>query len=433
MSAARTVGIALGAGRGVVAWWPGAVASLASAARARTAQFTFDADALALGDASSLNDALHEVRAQMVAGDATAGRPGTAHGAAEPLRAFVALASPFTAPRELSLPPMRVNEARAVLERDAARWFPRRRAEPVVAVRALTRGAPATYLGAEADGVVLEAVRRAAEQLGGELVEIAPAMGAWARASGSAQQAVFVLDGEATVLATRDGVVTRLRRCRAEDVGAGASLGAPAVQSGMTSRATIESAADPLETAARFAPWNREREFVHPAVRARRRTAASRVTRRLSTVAAAFVLVAGAAWWWGAAREARVIAAERAALEPALTVAMAQRDSVVAIEEQLDALDRAERASPAWSARLWTIVAALPADAYLTAARGAGDSLQVEGRAVSAAKVFNALRAVRGVEGVRATAPIRVDDGPGLTHEAFSIAVRLRAPGAGGK
>jgi len=109
---------------------------------------------------------------------------------------------------------------------------------------------------------------------------------------------------------------------------------------------------------------------------------------------------------------------------------LVKRDSLTALDDALGALARAERGAPRWSERLWVLSAALPDDAWFTAVRGAGDSVQVEGRARSAAPVFDALRGARGVESVRATAPITVNDGPGGAREAFSVVVRFgAAPG----
>jgi len=401
MSTHRNVGLSLGAGRGVIAWWPHGAAPDA----ARTLHFTFDSATLAYGDPHPLVEVLSAVRDSL--GD---GRH----------RLFVALGSPWSSPREISLPPMRHAEARAVLERDVVLHFPRPFSEPVVTVRSIARRSPSAFLAADVDTAVLDALGKAAAIVGWELERVAPAVGAWARALGTATRHVFIVDREATVLDARRSIVERLRRCRAVDL--------PAET--VSSAHAAAGRNDALELAARYAPSDCDVEFVPPAVRAQRRAVARRAVRTMTTVAAGLLALAAALAWWGPVHEDGVLTTERAALRASVERAMTQRDSIIRVEDQLATVARAERAAPKWSSRLLAIAAVLPDDAYLTAVRGVGDSVQVEGRAKNAAKVFEALRAARSIEAVRATAPIRLDAGPADTLESFSIAVRLRGPGA---
>ncbi len=393
LKSARIVSIALGSGRGVAAWWP----SGGGPTEAHTLAFTFDADALAAGDFRALDEALAALRRAV------------GHGS---LAVHVALASPWTSPRVVAMPPVRDDEARAVLERDAARHFPALRAEPVMGVRAIarTRGAPGAWLAADADGVVLDAIARAVRGAAWSLARVTSAVGAWAHASGEASGRVFVVGDEATVIHARRGLVERLRRCRVVDLGV-----------------AVSGAAEGLEIAARHAPWSAEGELVHPSVRAARRDVTVRIARQLVTAGVGALVLAAALQWWGVRREATLLAADRAALRPSIVGVLAQRDSLTALDDAIGALARADRDAPRWSERLWALSAALPADAWFTSVRGAGDSVQVEGRAVSAAPVFEALRGARGVESVRATAPITVNDGTGGTREAFSVVVRFGA------
>lgn len=394
MKTRTIVAMALGPSRGVAAWWP----SGGGPAEARVQSFAFDAAALAAGDHLALREAM--VSLQRAVGS-------------NRRAVHVALASPWTSPRMVSLPPMRDDEARLVLERDAARHFPSVRAEPVVGVRAIarTRGAPGAWIAADADGVVLGAMTRAVHGVGWSLARTAPAVGSWAHASGDVSGRVFVVGDEATVIHARRGRVERLRRCRVIDLGV-----------------TVSGAADGLEMAARHAPWSAEGELVHSAVRGARREVTGRMARQVAVFGTAALLLAATLRWWGVHREAARLDGDRAALRPSIAGVLVRRDSLTALGDALGALSRAERDAPRWSERLWVLSSALPDDALFTAVRGAGDSAQVEGRATNAAPVFEALRSARGVESVRATAPITVSDGPGGAREAFSVVVRFGAP-----
>jgi hypothetical protein len=265
--------------------------------------------------------------------------------------------------------------------------------------------------------VVLDAIRRAVVGAQWPAVRVSPAAGAWAHASGEGAGRVFVVDDEATVIHARRGRIERLRRCRVADLDAGTAGSAGSA-----------GGADALEIASRHAPWSAEGELVHPSVRAARRDVTVRIARQLVAAGVGALVMAAALQWWGVRREAALLAADRAALRPSIAGVLAQRDSLTALNDALGALARAERDAPRWTERLWTLSAALPGDAWFTSVRGAGDSVQVEGRAASAAPVFEALRGARGVESVRATAPITVNDGAGGAREAFSVVVRFGAP-----
>jgi len=387
----RTAAIALADGRGVAAWWPAG----RRPADARTADFTFDADALAAGDSASVSSVLRELRRAAGSGVVSL---------------EITLASPWTSPRCITLAPMRATEAEMVLARDHARHFPLARAMPVVAAQATerVRRAPAPWLATDADARVLDALRRAAIDAGFRPGRITAAVAAWARATGDASQRAFVVGDEAAVLDARGGRVTQLRRCRREETGPAA-----------------HEATHALDIAARHAPTADGLEFVPAALSEERRIIATRWARRLALAGLAVFVLAGAVRWWSAQRAVRMVERERAALRATVSAVLAARDSLMALNDALEALRRAERAAPEWNSRLYALSAALPRDAYLTALRGAGDSVEVEGRAASAAPVFDALRQVRGVVSVRATAPIAVTESAGVAAERFSVVVRF--------
>lgn len=390
----RTVGLALARGRGVSAWWSAAAAGEG----ARTEAFTFDADALAAGDDAALIPALRAAAQAALRGVPTSGSPDAP-------ALHVALASPWTLPREVELPPMRESEARRVLQRDAARHFPVPRAEPVVAVRALRRG---VWLACDADGVVLDTIARAARMAGFSAVRIMPAVGAWAYAVGETRASSLVLDGEAVVLGVQRGRIISLRRCRAAD--------RPAADAVM---------GDALVLAACHAHQGTEQEFVSPAARAVRNTAVQRTVRALLRVGVTATVLAIAAQAWGGARRVVQLERQRAALQPVVAPLLALRDSLSALQDATAALSRG-RAEAGWTDRLSALAETLPDGARLTALRGAGDSVLVEGTAPVAQAAVDALRSARGVSRVR----VAVGGASTDTGESFTAIVFFRDGGA---
>lgn len=389
----RTVGLALASARGVIAWGP------ASPDGVRTEEFSFDADALASGDDAALLPALRAARLAAI-------RNVPARGKAAPCVLQVALASPWTSPREVTLPPMRESEALRVLARDAARYFPMLRAEPAVAVRALRRGA---WIACDADGVVLDAISRAACAAGFTALRVVPAVAAWAQAAGDARAATFVLDGEVAVLGVKRGRITALRRCRAADHPAGET-----------------ATGDALAQAARFVSQCGGHELLSKAQRAAHDATAAPFARRLLAVGLVALAVAAALQAWGGAHRVEQLERQRAALQPALAPFLALRDSLLDAQDARSALARG-RAQARWSERLAALAEALPDGAYFTAFRGAGDSAVVEGTALDAQAAVARLRSARNVLRVRpAAAGVSASD----EREPFSAIVFFGVGGA---
>lgn len=390
------VGLALAAGRGVVAWWP---ASSATPDRAHTEDFPFDADALTAGDDATLLPGLQAARLA-VAPHAPA-RDARSHDARAHCVLHVALASPWTAPREVNLPPMRESEAARVLTRDAARYFPILRGEAAVAVRALQRG---VWLAFDADGVVLDAIARAAHAAGFSAVRIVPAVAAWARAVGDARAGVFELEGETAVLGVRNGRLTAMRRCRAAD-----------------HPASDAASGDALALAARHAPQAEEREFTSAAQRAAREGSVMRRVRQLGVIGMAAILAAVVLQAWGGAYRVARVERHRTALQPTVAPLRALRDSLLEVQDARTALALG-RAQARWSERLAALAETLPGDASFTAFRGAGDSVVVEGMARDAQAAIERLMTARGVQRVLATMPASAAD----DREPFSAIVFFR-------
>jgi len=376
------VGMALAAGHG------------ACATTARTEPFSFDADALAAGDAGVLAAPLRAAR--LAAAREAAGR----------VELHVALCAPWTAPRELSLPPMRVTEARVVLTRDHARHFALARAEPVVAARPLRSG---VWLAADADSVVLDALARAALDAGYSAVRIVPAAGAWAAAAGAATTRAFVVDDECVLLSARDGRVTALRRMRAADAPPAGAI-----------------SDDALGVAARHAADCSMLELVGREAQTNRASITLRLTRRLLGVAAAALVAAALAAYSGASRRVASLEAARAAIQPTARVVGATYDALAELHELRSAIRAARTATP-WSVRLAALASALPDDANFTAFRAAGDSAVIEGAASSASETLSRLRRVAGVRDLRELPAGPADD---EAREPFAAVVRFHPGGA---
>ena len=381
--------MALARGEGVLASWPDGGAP----PQARTASFAFDADALAAGDAAALVTVLRDARRGL--GDFAA--------------LDVALAAPLCTPRLVQLPALRDAEAHAILERDALRYFPAARSEPVVTSRRIAASDGTRWFAADAESRVVAAIHAAAQQAGFASVRVVPATLAWAHAAGDASSA-FIIDGLATLVSARAGDIADVRTLRAHDVGAGTS-----------------TVTDALERAARHAPFCGDGELTTRPMRAERQRLASRRAAQLVAIGALALVLAAVTRWWGVERAVDRINADRAALRTAVAPVLAARDSLVALRDGLGAIGQAEAGAPSWTTWMSTIAAALPDDAYLTALRGSADSVVVEGRATSTAVVLDAICAARGVRSVHASAPVQVGDGADATEEQFRIVVRFGA------
>ncbi|MDQ8153406.1 MAG: hypothetical protein P3B98_01985 [Gemmatimonadota bacterium] len=365
---ARVAGLSLGDGRGVFAGW-----QAGGTTAPRLEPFVFNASALAAGDEINLVEALERLRRHVP----------------EARALHVALAAPWSAPRVLGLPPMTLREARVVLARDAARYFPRVGAEPVVTARVLARG---SWLACDADGVVLDAIARAGRAAGFADVRIVPAVGAWAQAVDGSAPRAFAVDGEAALVSAHRGYVTALRRLRTAEL-TKAMAGAP----------------DALALAARYAPSSLEPTFESRRVATARERATTQAARRLVALGIGLLTAAAALYGWGATHRADAIETQRAALRPTLAAPLAAHDSLWQLTESVAAVRDADRTAPKWLRRLDALATALPEDAYFTVVRGSGDSVVVEGRADDAAAAVTALRSVRGAA-VRALTPPATDD-----------------------
>jgi hypothetical protein len=189
---------------------------------------------------------------------------------------------------------------------------------------------------------------------------------------------------------------------------------------------TTASSRSPALLAARFAarangPWLLPES---------ERAVLARDARRANAVrfAAAAALLIGAAVLQlaGLAREHGAITAERARLRWSVTRALAVRDSLGQVGSRLTAIRSASMTAPRWAPLLVSLSARLPDDAFLLSLRADGDSLRVEGEGARAAGVFDALRGVNGLSGLRPDGPIRQEIAEdGSTSERFTLSARV--------
>jgi Tfp pilus assembly protein PilN len=383
-------------------------------------------------------------------------------------RLAVALLPPLTEARRLELPPLSDQEVQRLLTRNASRYFVNARGPQIVGAAGRARrarGTPATVLAAAAPARLVEAIHAAARGAGLEIKTIAPAEAAWAAAAieiwpAAARDVATVLvahDDRTDLLQLEEGRLVGVRRFRAGAGDADVLVGAITEGSGVTAASAkvfafgrtvmrnelvralsvrAVTVATPVATwaaqaevpemlAATFAgavggPLLRS-EDTQSEHRAKVRRAAT-----LVTVAAVVLLLAAAGVeLWGVRRQLRAVQAKRAELRPQLASTLVGQMSVEGAYRRLTILAAAERQAPRWSAVLAALSARLPDDAYLTAFRGRGDSVVVDGLAERAAPVFDAIESTPGLREVRAAAPVRRETpASGESRERFTIAAR---------
>ncbi len=377
--------------------------------------------------------------------------------AAPGARVSWALLPPLVNVRTVNLPRLRNEEATAVLERHAARYFAGVRGPQVVALRPVDRlrGAPDRILAAAAPESWLAEARRILDDAGFRPSPPVPATDAWvtaARVDGDlVDGAVAVADGSQVILvAVRGGAavdVALLPVSAASHLAERAAAlagGGPVLVSGEgESRAFLEEAldgqlaggldirlapVDPRATAARHATdTSPSLSLVPAAERAARRRREHRLASGLLAGALVLLVIAGLLELWGVNRELAAVRAERRSIASEVATAMGERESLDRSSATIAALDSLGRTTPAWAGFVTDLARYLPADAHLAALRGEPDSVAVEGVAADAAGVFIALRRVPGVREVRARSPIRREQQPGGAIERFSVAARLDA------
>lgn len=394
--------------------------------------------------------------------------PVPGHAAA---RLAVALMPGLTEVRRLELPPMREEELRQLLTRSASRYFVAMRGSAVVGTIGASRGlrgagrtAGAGPVAAAAPARLVAAIHSAAREAGFAIESISPAEGAWARAAATlwpatARGALHLLvahEDRSDLLSLDGGRLAGVRHFRAGAADAAlvadairsatpaseparvGAIGVPGQRRELTralgslgiavapAGGTWADAADaPDLLAATFAGARARPLLVSDETRAAQRADARRATRLLVATAAGLALFAAALELWGVRRELAAVQEQRAAIGPEIASTLVGRTTVETAFRQLTALAAADRAAPRWSRTIAGLTAQLPDEAYLTAFRGRGDSVVVNGLATHAARVFEALERTPGLADVRAAAPVRRESAGGAeAMEHFTIGAR---------
>jgi hypothetical protein len=367
--------------------------------------------------------------------------------------ASIAVLPPLVQIRRLALPPLRAEERRRALTRDAGRWFVGAR-EAQVADALPVADAAAGVIAAAMPASHALALVRAAEQAGIAVRTIQPAYWGWAALVDAAHRATthaLVVPGTrgVEVVSLIQGMVIGVRRLRpSKDVAAqvaevlaesGASgARAAVIGDGALAESLVTGLAlrgigrddDVAGLAASMAGRARGPELLPEFARVSRRALVARRVRALALGAAAMLVVAAGLELWGVHRRVRATQQERAGISAVVSRAFAKRDSATALESQLAMLAAETRAAPRWTGVIADLAQRLPGDAHLLSLSASGDSVAIVGEAAHAADVFEALRRDPRVAGVRADAPIRREFAADRTPvERFSVTARLTPAG----
>ena len=384
-------------------------------------------------------------------------------------RLTVALMPPLAEARNIDLPPLNNTELQQLLSRGAAKYFVGARGPQVVGavnVPGRADGDLVPTVAVAAGARLVSAIYQAATAAGWTVERVVPAEAAWGAAAsqwavrrrGAAQ--LLVAHGDRTDLLSINGAtLIGIRRFRAgaDDAGLIAEafsrgaghvsiVGAADARRELTRQlsargvavetppgAVAEITEHPDVLAAAFATPD-----VAPAlVTDTMRTAHAAVVKRTAVgiaAAAGLLLVASLVLeWQGMRRELAAIKVQRTALAPQISSTLVGKTTVEKALGQLTVLAAEERGAPHWSSTIASLSERLPSDVFLTGFRGRGDSISVDGLAVHAARVFDAIEKVPGFIEVRSAGPVRIEkptDGPPM--ERFAIAA-LRARAASPK
>jgi Tfp pilus assembly protein PilN len=375
----------------------------------------------------------------------------------------VALLAPWSEMRGVVLPPIDDRELTQLVARSVTRYFVGARGAQVIGISPRPRSIPtdAPRMVAATAARVLTSIESAARTAGWAGVRIVPAEAAWAAATSAVwpsrpREAVGLLlttDERTTLVEAIGGSVTGLRRFRGAD--RDAALIHEHVRGGLTvavvgtepARGTLVRALAGLGVALQPIPEAWERLATDPAALAASHAGAartpvlasataveashSRVRRlvwQLGAVAALVLVTAAGVELWGAHRELAAVQAARREVRPAVEATLVGQSSLEEAYRRLVEVVGAERDAPRWSVVFADLAARVPVEAHLTGFRSRGDSLVVDGFAVSAAELFEALEGSPVLANVRASAPVRrqAPEGSDPT-ERFTIAA-IRRP-----
>lgn len=385
----------------------------------------------------------------------------------------VALQAPLAEMQIVQLPTLRDEDLQQLLARNAGKYFASARGPQVVGFGPAPREASHRVVAA-ASARLMAAIHEAAQAAGFVVSAMVPAEAAWAQAAhlwstqrldkgeqGSRRVRLLVAHEDRLVLVTGDQLQpAALRRFRAgiadiHDIvdactGTAATdvrtvlAGLPSARGELSAALTARGVAlhvpsltpsellnAPDALAASFAKAVSAPVFVTDTVRHERDARARRVAARVGTAAVLLLLLSAAVHLWGVQRELSAVRAERSALRGQLSATLVGRTTIETAFDQLALLAESERTASQWSTVIAGISEQLPLESYLTGFRGRADTVGIDGLALSAARVFDALQAVPQLRGVHASSPVRREttvDGEALERYQLSA---LLAPAAG--
>ncbi len=384
----------------------------------------------------------------------------------------VTLLPPLVELRRLALPPLAEADLMQLLSRNAARYFVGARGFQTIGARQWRgpRGEAAPVLAAAAPTRFVAAIHAAAKEAGWAEASVTPAEGAWAAAAiamwpSFARRTAHLLvheDDRIVLIALDRGELVNVRHFRsgaadAEQIvaalmearsdGVAPAVGAFGLPAGCQELVRALGArgvavapvpgewgeyADSVDVvAALFAGASGGPVLASESVRAAWQDQARRVTRIVAAAAAVLCVTAAAFELWGVHRELAAVQAQREAIRPQVSATLIGRSSLEDAYRRLAMIAASQRSAPHWAPVLAELSERLPEDAYFTTVRTRGDSIVVDGMAVSASKVFAAIDASPNLVGVRAPAPVRRQAPEGEDPmERFTLAAIL--PGATG-
>lgn len=379
----------------------------------------------------------------------------------------VALLPPLAEVRLVDLPPLAERELRQLLTRGATRYFLHARGQQTVGALSgrSASGAPAPVLAVTAPSRIVGAIYAAANEANWSVDTLTPAEGAWAAAAPTLWPAfarrtasLLVQDGDRVALLELDGGrLANVRRFRGGEhdadligdaIAQASPVGvAPAVgliggaearhelSAALASRGIrvspapagwAEHAESPDAMAAIFAASSAGPLLTTEAARVERQRRLGRATFAVFGAAAALLVAAALIQLWGVRRQLAAVRAERESLRSRVAATLVGRSSMEDAYGRLTALAAAERTAPQWSSVIATLSARLPSDAYLTAIHTRGDSLSVDGLAVSAARAFDAVDGMSDLVDVHAPSPVRRLSPEGSSPmERFTLAAEV--------
>jgi len=360
-------------------------------------------------------------------------------------RLSVALLPPLAQFRQLDLPPLADAEAEALLQREAARYFPGGAQRRTVAL-VPRAGKDAPLRAVAASSALLEALTTAIREAGFRLDRLVSAHCAWAASAGAGggegRQLVVAEGREVQILDILGRRIEGVRRTPAgpenqwtELVTAGEVTLLGSGESLQAARSALETTGVRLRTpqhgpdaagmAARGA-LGAEPVLVPEGLAEERRSAAAGMGRRLLALTAVLIVIAVAVHNVGLRRELGATQEARAALRAEVAPLLDARDSLIALNDEVRALREVSRRSHDWAAAISEVSYLLPRETYLTSLTGSEGALEFEAAGARAGVALDALRGARTLSGVRLQGLVEreLEDGATVV-ERFRIGARV--------